>query len=108
MDCKILKSKLAYKVLKTIYIQNNINFKNYGVKKIGETLNCKNVISSIIKEFNDEGIVEIQKIRVSSKKPRKVAYLTDKGKSLFFQLKEKRTQEIKNKIEKMKRILYEI
>ncbi len=105
----ILKSKMVYKTLKMIYEMNNQKKLSLGVRKIGELLGYKNVISKILKILQREEIITFENEKVfNKKKARKVAYLTKKGETLFKQIKKLKIIILKKKIEMIKRELNEI
>jgi DNA-binding MarR family transcriptional regulator len=105
----LLKSKMAYKTLKTIYELNNQKRLSIGVRQLGEMLGYKNVISRILKIFQSEDIINFVNERIfDKKKSRKVAYLTPKGEILFKQVKKRKIMILKKKLEMIKRELKEL
>ncbi len=105
----IIKSKMVYKILKTIYKSNNQNKLSIGVRQLGEILGYKNVISKILKLLQKEGIIMLVNERVfDKKKARKVAYLTQKGEILFKEVRKRKIIILRKRLEVIKRELKEL
>lgn len=104
----LIKSRMVYKVLKTIYEKNNKERACLGIRKIGETLGYKNIISKIIKILEREEIVKTQLEKLTKRKPRKVPYLTDKGEILFKQVRKRKILILKKRLQRIKKELSEL
>lgn len=99
---------MVYKVLKTIYERNNKQGECLGIRKIGEMLGYKNIISKIIKILEREEIVKTQVEKLTKRKPRKVPYLTKKGEILFEQVRNRKILILKKKLKRIKEELSEL
>jgi len=99
----LLKRKMYYKVLKTIYELNNNGKMSVGVRKLGEKLGYRNLISKILKKLQNEGLIEIVNERVNNRKPRKVAYLTKKGEILLKEVRKRKVFILKQKLKNIKK-----
>ncbi len=105
----LIKSKMVYKILKTIYENNNQNKLSIGVRQLGEILGYKNVISKILKLLQKEGIIMFANEKVfDKKKARKVAYLTQKGEILFKEVRKRKIIILRKRLEAIKRELKEL
>jgi len=94
---------MYYKVLKTIYELNNEGKMSIGVRKLGEKLGYRNLISKILKKLQNEGLIEVVNERINNRKPRKVAYLTKKGEILLKEVRKRKIFILKQKLKNIKK-----
>ncbi|MCS7244706.1 MAG: hypothetical protein RMJ38_01070 [candidate division WOR-3 bacterium] len=104
----LTKSKMVYKVLKIIYEKNNKESAYLGIRKIGEILGYKNIISKIVKMLEKEEIIEAKLEKLTKRKPRKVPYLTKKGEILFQQAKKRKILILKKRLQRIRKELSEL
>lgn len=94
---------MYYKVLKAIYELNNEGKMSVGVRQLGEKLGYRNLISKILKELQNEGLIEIINERINNRKPRKVAYLTQKGEILLKEVRKRKILILRQKLKNIKK-----